>query len=126
MAWNLPEPAQLGVADRQRLDKWLWFARLVKTRKQAVCLIEDGHVRIDSLRTYVASKPVGPGNVLTIALEGHVRVLRIVAIAARRGPARESRAILLTLDCLPKHHKGDSTSCRLLASRPGRSCGGVE
>ncbi len=79
--------------DRQRLDKWLWFARLVKTRKQAVRLIEDGHVRVDARRAGVAAKSVGPGDVLTIALERQVRVLRIVAVAARRGPYREAQLL---------------------------------
>lgn len=74
----------VDAAGRQRLDKWLWFARLVKTRKQAVRLVEDGHVRIDARRTDVPAKAVGPGDVLTIALEREVRVLRIVAVAARR------------------------------------------
>ena len=71
---------------RQRLDKWLWFAHLAKTRKQAVRLVEMGYVRVDARRADVPAKSVGPGDVLTIALERQVRVLRILAVAERRRP----------------------------------------
>lgn len=72
---------------KQRLDKWLWFARVVKTRNQAVRLIEKGHVRLNARRIEVPAKAVGPGDVLTVALERQVRVLRIRALAPRRGSA---------------------------------------
>ncbi|MFZ0559305.1 MAG: S4 domain-containing protein [Methylovirgula sp.] len=80
-------------AERQRLDKWMWFARLVKTRREAARLVEEGFVRVDARRADVPSKPVGPGDVLTIALERRVRVLRILGIAERRGPSRDARAL---------------------------------
>ncbi len=91
MRSHAPVPAT--AAERQRLDKWLWFARLVKTRREAVRLVEEGFVRIDARRTDIASKPVGRGDVLTIALERRVRVLRILGIATRRGPSCEARAL---------------------------------
>jgi ribosome-associated heat shock protein Hsp15 len=75
------------VAEKQRLDKWLWFARVVKTRKQAVELIEAGYVRVDAQRVEVPAKLVTPGMVLTIALERRVRILRITGLAPRRGGA---------------------------------------
>jgi ribosome-associated heat shock protein Hsp15 len=74
-------------AEKQRLDKWLWFARVVKTRKQAVELIEAGYVRVDAQRIEVPAKLVAPGMVLTIALDRRVRVLRITGLAPRRGGA---------------------------------------
>ncbi|MEJ0050566.1 MAG: S4 domain-containing protein [Methylovirgula sp.] len=77
----------LPVAEKQRLDKWLWIARVVKTRKQAVELIEAGYVRIDAQRIEVPAKLVGPGMVLTIALDRRVRILRITGLALRRGSA---------------------------------------
>jgi ribosome-associated heat shock protein Hsp15 len=86
-------PTHAPTAERQRLDKWLWFARLVKTRREAARLVEAGFVRVDARRAAVPSKPVGPGDVLTIALERRVRVLRIRGIAARRGPSRDARAL---------------------------------
>lgn len=74
-------------AEKQRLDKWLWFARVVKTRKQAVELIEAGYVRVDAQRVEVPAKLVVPGMVLTIALERRVRILKITGLAPRRGSA---------------------------------------
>lgn len=56
-------------------------------------MVEEGHVRIDSRRTDVPAKSVGPGDVLTVALEREVRVLRILAIAERRGPYREAQML---------------------------------
>jgi ribosome-associated heat shock protein Hsp15 len=78
---------------KQRLDKWLWFARIVKTRSLATRLILDGHVRLNSQRIDTPAKAVGPGDVLTIALESRIAVLRIAAIGLRRGPFREARLL---------------------------------
>ncbi len=76
-----------------RLDKWLWHARFVKTRSLATRLCHDGRIRINR---QVAAKPatnVRAGDVLTFPLNGHVRVIRIVALSARRGPAPEARLL---------------------------------
>src|SRR6266536_3007879 len=78
---------------RQRLDKWLWYARLAKTRTLAQKLAVSGHVRINRDRTDSASQPVKIGDVLTIALPGGVRVLKLVATGERRGPATEARLL---------------------------------
>ncbi len=82
-----PEPA------RQRLDKWLWFTRVVKTRSLAARLVTDGHVRVNSARVGTAAKVVKPGDVVTVALERHVRVLKVLAPGDRRGPATEARTL---------------------------------
>jgi ribosome-associated heat shock protein Hsp15 len=135
---NNPVPAV--TAERQRLDKWLWFARLVKTRKRAARLVEDGYVRVDARRAEAASKSVRPGDVLTIALERQVRVLRVLAIAERRGPSREAQALFEDLRadagtasgpadaCLPKQRKGDSNAGPMVVERraPRTPRGGVE
>ncbi len=78
---------------RQRLDKWLWYARLAKTRTLAQRLAVSGHVRINRDRTASASQPVKTGDVLTVALPGGVRVLKILATGDRRGPAAEARLL---------------------------------
>ena len=85
--------------DRQRLDKWLWFARVVKTRALAVKLVEAGHVRLNGARAAGPAKPVRRGDVLTIALERQVKVLRVEASGERRGPYEEAR--LLYTDLAP-------------------------
>ena len=75
---------------RQRLDKWLCFARVTKTRSLAARLVEDGFVRINGQRSQSPAKLVGMGDVLTIALERRVRVLRVLDVGERRGPFRDA------------------------------------
>ena len=77
----------------QRLDKWLYCARLAKTRTGAARLIEDGRVRINSVRALKPSRLVQPGDVVTATPLGRVRVVRVVAAAERRGPAILARAL---------------------------------
>ncbi|MCC0004478.1 MAG: RNA-binding S4 domain-containing protein [Methylobacteriaceae bacterium] len=79
--------------DRQRLDKWLWFARMARTRTAAAQLVADGHVRLNGQRVAQAAKAVRPGDVLTVALARDVRLLRIVATGDRRGPYEEARQL---------------------------------
>jgi ribosome-associated heat shock protein Hsp15 len=79
--------------ERRRLDKWLWFARVVKTRALAARLVEAGHVRLNGTRAAGPAKPVRPGDVLTIALERQVRVLRVRGAGERRGPYEEARLL---------------------------------
>ncbi|MFO1169162.1 MAG: RNA-binding S4 domain-containing protein [Rhodoblastus sp.] len=79
--------------DRQRLDKWLWFARMARTRTAAAQLVCDGHVRVNGQRVTQAAKAVRPGDVLTIALPRDVRLLRILAAGERRGPYEEARLL---------------------------------
>lgn len=84
--------------DRQRLDKWLWFARFAKTRPAAVRLAGDGHVRIDGRRVTSPGHPLKLGDVLTLALAHATVVVRIVALGARRGPYEEARTLYQRLD----------------------------
>ncbi len=80
-------------ADRLRIDKWLWFARVTKSRTLAQKLAASGHVRINSERVSGAAQPVKVDDVLTIALERRVLVLKIVRLGNRRGPATEARTL---------------------------------
>lgn len=76
-----------------RLDKWLWFARFFKTRSLATAQCQAGRIRIDG---EVVSKPhaqVRPGQVLTFVQANHVRIVRVTALAVRRGPASEAQAL---------------------------------
>ena len=94
--------------ERQRLDKWLWFARVVKTRALAAKLVTAGHVRLNGVRAPGPDKPVRPGDVLTIALERQVRVLKVVAPGDRRGPYEEARHLYEDLSAPRDSHGSDS------------------
>jgi ribosome-associated heat shock protein Hsp15 len=72
-------------AGRQRIDKWLWFARVVKTRTLAQALAVSGRVRLNGRKVDQAAQAVKPGDVLTIGVADRVRVLKVLAFAARRG-----------------------------------------
>jgi ribosome-associated heat shock protein Hsp15 len=93
-----------------RLDKFLWFARLVKTRSLAQALIEQGHLRIDGRPCDRCHATVRPGMVLGFPLGNRVRVLRIEALPARRGPAPEAQACYTVLDPLPANHMQEGAS----------------
>src|SRR3954462_6519519 len=79
--------------DRQRIDKWLWHARVVRTRSAAAALSDSGLVRINGARIDSSSRPVRPGDVVTIALDRNVRVLKVKGFAERRGSAEIARAL---------------------------------
>ena len=83
----------MGDDASQRLDKWIWYARLVKSRTLAARLVTEGKVRRNKERASRASASVIPGDVLTIVLGPKVRILRIVAPGTRRGPASEARLL---------------------------------
>ena len=75
-----------------RLDRFLWFARLAKTRVLAQGIATNTRLRIDGRPIDRAHAPVRPGNVLTFLSGDRVRVIRIEALPPRRGPAPEARA----------------------------------
>ena len=77
--------------DRQRIDKWLWHARVVRTRSAAAALADAGLVRVNGARIGTSSRPVRPGDVVTVALDRNVRVLKVVGYALRRGSAETAR-----------------------------------
>jgi len=77
----------------QRLDKWLYFARLAKSRTLAADLIVAGKVRVNRARAGKPSQPLRAGEVVTIALHGRVLVLKVLAPGHRRGPAAEARTL---------------------------------
>src|SRR5262245_7211082 len=79
--------------DRQRIDKWLWHARVVRTRTAAAALAAQGHVRINGQRIDAASRAVRAGDVVTVGLDRTVRILKVLGFAERRGGA-EAAALL--------------------------------
>ncbi len=72
---------------RQRLDRWLWHARLVRTRSAAAALTLAGHVRVNGARVTAPAHEVRSGDVVTVALDRTVRVLKVCGFAPRRGDA---------------------------------------
>jgi ribosome-associated heat shock protein Hsp15 len=84
--------------ERQRLDKWLWHARVVKARTSAAMLVEAGHVRINGVRETAPGHAVKVGDVLTIGLDRTVRLLRVVGFAERRGDASAARVLYADLE----------------------------
>jgi ribosome-associated heat shock protein Hsp15 len=86
-------PTSETPSERQRLDKWLWHARVVKARASAAALVTSGHVRINGVRETSPGHGVKTGDVLTIALDRSVRVLKIVGFAERRGDANSARVL---------------------------------
>ncbi len=80
-------------ATRQRIDKWLWHARMVRTRADAAKLVEAGHVRVNGVRTVAPSHPLRAGDVVTLSMDRSVRLARVVAFSERRGGAAEGRAL---------------------------------
>ena len=74
-------------ADRQRIDRWLWHARVVRTRSAAASLTAAGLVRVNGIRVVAPGREVKCGDVVTVALDGGVRVLKVCGFALRRGDA---------------------------------------
>jgi ribosome-associated heat shock protein Hsp15 len=91
---------------RQRIDKWLFFARVVKSRSLAAKLVQAGRVRVNREKTDQAAQLVKPGDVLTINLDRRVIVLRVVLAGVRRGPFEEARTLYEDMTPLPA--KGDA------------------
>ena len=81
--------------ERQRLDKWLWHARVVKARTSAAALVEAGHVRINGVREKAPGHAVKAGDVLTVGLDRSVRILKIVGFSERRGDASAARRSMM-------------------------------
>ena len=89
-----PGPADGGA---QRLDKWLWFARVIRTRTLAAGLVTDGRVRVNRERVLKPSQTVRPGDVITVAVGPRVRVLEVMAAGERRGPPVEAQTLFRDL-----------------------------
>lgn len=100
--------------NRQRIDKWLWHARVVRTRSAAAGLASAGYVRVNGSRIDAAGRAVHIGDVITIALDRHVRVLKVAEFAARRGTSDMARALYVEL-----------TPAAAYASESGRSLANV-
>jgi ribosome-associated heat shock protein Hsp15 len=79
--------------DRQRIDKWLWHARMVRKRGDAAALAQAGYVRLNGQRVTAPSRTVRIGDVVTLALDRKVRVVKIEGFSERRGQAASARGL---------------------------------
>lgn len=93
---------------RQRIDKWLFFARVMKSRSLAARLVQDGKVRLNRDKIDQPAHVVKPGDVLTVSLERRILVLKVVAPGTRRGPAPEAR--MLYEDLSPEEPRGEAAA----------------
>lgn len=80
-------------ATRLRADKWLWYARVYKSRSLASSMIKSGKVRINGERFSTPSRTIVAGDVLTITLDRQIKVVKIVKLGTRRGPAPEAQTL---------------------------------
>ena len=78
-----------------RVDKWLWHARFFKTRTLAAKIVSGGHVRLNSDKIFKPAYSIVVGDVLTFAQGNHIRVIEVLALGERRGPAPESQTLYL-------------------------------
>jgi ribosome-associated heat shock protein Hsp15 len=74
----------------QRLDKWLWFARVTKSRTLAAGAVSDGKIKVNRIKAEKPSQTIKVGDVITSRVHKNVRVLRVAALGDRRGPASEA------------------------------------
>lgn len=95
-----------------RIDRLLWFLRLAPSRSLAQKLVETGHIRIGGQRVSKAAYMVHAGDVLTLPLHSGVRVLQIIAIPARRGPAAEAAGCYRDRDL--RRSESDSQNCEVI------------
>lgn len=86
--------------EKLRVDKWLWHARFFKTRSLAAKQVSAGHLRLNGSKISKTAQNVTAGDVLSFPQGRLTRVVEVVAIGERRGPAPEAQA--LYLDKTPK------------------------
>lgn len=86
---------------RQRIDKWLWHARVVRTRGDAAALVEAGHVRINGARMVAPGHAIRCGDVVTLALDRTVRVIEVLGFRERRGDAGSARQLYRDVSASP-------------------------
>jgi ribosome-associated heat shock protein Hsp15 len=82
-------------SEKLRVDKWLWHARFFKTRTMAAKIVSGGHVRVNSDKISKPAHAIAVGDVLTFAQGNHIRVIQVLALGERRGPAPEAQTLYL-------------------------------
>lgn len=106
--------------ERQRIDKWLFFARALKSRSLAARFVQAGHVRVNREKVDQPAHPVRAGDVLTIALERRVMVWRVLQPGTRRGPATEARTLYEDISPPPEPREEAAAGRDPGAGRPSK------
>ncbi|MFM8750408.1 RNA-binding S4 domain-containing protein [Rhabdaerophilum sp.] len=107
------EPPGSLLPARQRIDLFIWHARLLRTRSAAAELVREGHARVNSLRVTQPGYALKPGDVLTLALPGRTWIVRVEAFSERRGPAEVGRTLYTRLDGAEAEAQADETCIAL-------------
>ncbi len=96
--------------DRLRIDKWLWYARFLKSRSQAAELVEAGEVTVNGAVATRTAQALKPGDMVGVTLGRRRRLVRVLALGARRGPAPEAQALYeeLPVPALEDETKSDA------------------
>ncbi len=112
---------QSAAAPSQRLDRWLWFARSVKSRTLAAALIDSGKIRVNAVKVVKPSFGVKIGDVVVSAANKDVRILQVKGLGARRGPASEAQLLYEDLTPVPTATPlGGAADATLEAANNGR------
>ncbi len=106
----MKQPVEPSGIDRQRIDKWLWHARLVRTRTGAQELVESGDIRVNREKISSSSRTVKLGDVLTVPVASTIRVLRVTGFAERRGSAADASRLFDDLAPPVPRPKGEPDS----------------
>ena len=108
--------------DGLRLDKWLWYARFFKSRSLATKVCGTGKVRVDGTPVSKPHHQLRPGNVLTFPQGRHIRVVKVLALGQRRGPAPEAQGLYEDLKP-PEAANRLPPEARLRPAQPNRAQG---
>ena len=103
--------------DTLRLDKWFWYARFIKSRSLATKLCNSGKVRVNGSLIKKAHQSVASGDVLTFPVGPNIRVIKIIKLGNRRGPAKEAQALYEDLQPIERIAKKIDPT---LAAEPGK------
>ena len=112
-----------ATVNAQRLDKWLWFARLAKTRTQAATLVTGGRIRVNRERVDKPGAIIKVGDVVTATVRRNVRVLKVAGFLERRGPVAEAMLIFEELTPAADRTKAHGQGLPGSPSSPDRSTG---
>jgi len=107
--------------ERLRLDKWLWHARFFKSRTLAAAQVARGGFRVNKVLVQKSHHAVQPGDVVTFATGPYVRVVEVVALGTRRGPATEAQALYIDLNPPDQQPKPDRMARTMAGQRDAGS-----